>query len=68
MPKPVMLPNTDIDELDYWIECINMHGDDLTVEKLEYFLDNAPEVAKKTNDFYYLLGWLDMKRTQEEKG
>jgi len=55
-----MLSNTGNDALDYWIECVNMYGDSLTIEDLEYLLENAPEDAKRTSDYYYMLGWLDM--------
>jgi len=52
--------DTNIDELDHWIECVNMHGDDLSADALENLLENAPDCAKQTSDYYYMLGWLDM--------
>jgi len=63
-----MLSNTGIDALDYWIECVNMHGDSITIEDLEYLLENAPKEAKQTSDYYYMLGWLDMMYASKNNG
>lgn len=60
----VMVPDKD-DTLNNWIEEVNMEGPDISLEKLEELINKAPETAKKTSDYYYMLGWLDMKYLYE---
>ncbi len=57
----VMVPRGENEALDQWIEKVNALGVEATVEELEELLEEAPEEAKNTSDYYYILGCYDMK-------
>ena len=59
-------PYTNNEEVDSWIEAINMEGDSISIDRLEELLEIAPEKAIYTHDYYYMLGWRDMMYKYEQ--
>lgn len=57
----VMFPIYQDEEINNWIEEINMQGPGITNKSLEKSIKNAPEKVKNTPDYFYMLGWLDGK-------
>ena len=64
--KQIMLPISGDEEVNGWIEAINMEGDSISIDRLEELLEIAPEKARYTHDYYYMLGWQDMMYKYEQ--
>lgn len=60
-----MIPKGKSESLDQWIEKVNAIGFEATIEELEELLEAAPEEAKYTSDYFYVLGCHNAKFMME---
>jgi hypothetical protein len=49
-----------------WLESVDRHGLEMTLESLGELLDSAPDAARMTPEYHYLRGYHDHKFLVEE--